>query len=206
MFHVLNLSQPLDLVFWAACLVGFFSFLRKSNLLAGKGETVSHLCRKDIRFIPQGALLTVQHSKTVQYGERKFVVPIPRIKVSPLCPSSALKLAMSLGEGHPEAPALQFSTTRGVTPLSCQLFLDRLKSILSTLGVDASRYAGHSLRRGGASLALACNVPSELIKLQGGWASYCYQGYLDPDLDTKFSLASAMTKQVRDVNEPLTIK
>ena len=72
-------------------------------------------------------------------------------------------LAMSLGEGPPEAPALQFSTTRGVTPLSYQLFLGRLKSILSTLGVDASRYAGHSLRRGGASLASACNVPSELI-------------------------------------------
>ena len=61
---------------------------------------------------------------------------------------------------------------------------------------DHTKYAGHSFRRGGASLALACNLPTELIKLQGDWRSDCYQRYLDPDLDTKFTVADAMAKKV----------
>ena len=36
MYHKLDFSLPRDVVFWAACLIAFFSFLRKSHLFPGK--------------------------------------------------------------------------------------------------------------------------------------------------------------------------
>ena len=47
MFSFLNLTLHVDLTFWAVCLVGFFSFLRKSNLLSNssKAQGVSMLTR-----------------------------------------------------------------------------------------------------------------------------------------------------------------
>lgn len=47
-FEVLDLSRTFDLSFWAACLVAFFSFFRKSNLLVQSLKNFDpkkHLCR-----------------------------------------------------------------------------------------------------------------------------------------------------------------
>ena len=70
MFSFLNLTLHVDSTFWAVCLVRFFSFSRKSNLLSNysKAQGVSMLTRGDVSFLPAGALLRISHSKTVQYG------------------------------------------------------------------------------------------------------------------------------------------
>ena len=77
------------------------------------------------------------------------------------------------------------------------MFISRLKTCLGRAGVDHDNYAGHRLRRGGASLA--CNVPGDLIKLQGDWESDCYQRYLDPDIRTKKFVAKAMSDKVQSL-------
>ena len=53
----------------------------------------------------------------------------------------------------------------------------------------------HSLRRGGATLAFKANVPGELIKIQGDWASECYLRYLSIPLEQRTGVAA----QVRDL-------
>ena len=145
----------------------------------------------------QGATLKVTHSKTIQFNERQLVIPIPHIAGSPLCPSSSLLLVYKLVSGADHAPLLAYPTPQGPRALSYQHFLHYLKSVLSRLGIDSTRYAGHSFRRGGASLALACDLPQDLIKLQGDWQSDCYQRYLEPDLATKFRVARAMASEVQ---------
>ena len=113
---------------------------------------------------------------------------MPHIPGSPFCPCTAVLLVYKLVTAFSdEAPLLCYPSPSGPRPLSYELFISRLKAILTGLGVDHTKYAGHSFCRGGASLALACNLPTELIKLQGDWRSDCYQRYLDPDLDTKFT-------------------
>ena len=196
-FKCINLSKSSDLVFWAACLLGFYSFLRKSNFLVQAGQVPdSCIRRKDITFLTGGATLRISHSKTIQCAEREAVIPVPHIPGSPFCPCTALLLVYKLVTASDEAPLLCYPSPSGPRPLSYQMFISRLKAILIGLGVDHTKYAGHSFRRGGASLALACNLPTELIKLQGDWRSDCYQRYLDPDLDTKFTVADAMAKKV----------
>ena len=54
MFTLVDLSCPLDVTFWASCLVAFFSFFRKSNLLVKGMESFDHsihLCRRDAFFL-----------------------------------------------------------------------------------------------------------------------------------------------------------
>lgn len=201
LFHCLDLSRPFDLAFWAACLVAFFSFLRKSNLFIGHVNS-RHMClrRMDVRFSSQGAILHLQHTKTIQYGDRQLVIPVPYIAGSPFCPSTALLLLYKMVSAPGCAPLLSYPTPSGSRALSYQSFVAHLKSVLTALGIDSTRYAGHSFRRGGASFALACKLPVDLIKQQGDWRSDCYQRYLDPSLDTKFMVAHTMARYVSDRN------
>ena len=64
-FGLVDLSSPLDVTFWACCLVAFFSFFRKSNLLVKAITSFDpsiHLCRKDALFSVDGVSLTVPYS------------------------------------------------------------------------------------------------------------------------------------------------
>ena len=52
-FDKLDFSSSFDVCFWAICLVAFFSFLRKSNLMcsAGSFNPDKDLCRGDVSFL-----------------------------------------------------------------------------------------------------------------------------------------------------------
>ena len=142
LFLKLDLTQPMHVVFWAACLVAFFSFLRKSNILAqnGAGSRACCLRRQDVVFLPQGVKLTIHHSKTIQHGERELIVVLPRIPDSHLCPATALLLVYKFAQGSSGvAPLFCYPTQQGLKALSYQCFLSLLKSFLGQLGVDSSR-------------------------------------------------------------------
>ena len=193
---VLNLSNPLDVCFWAACLVAFFSFFRKSNLLVPSPPQFNpskHLCVSDVRFSPTGAILSVRWSKTIQYRQRTLHIPLPHIKGSPFCPSSALLLCTSiLPKAAGPLPLFSYPTKKGAQPITYSMFITHLRLCLRKLGLNPSLYSGHSFRRRGASFALQCGIPAEWIKLQGDWSSDTYQRYLDPAFDLRLRLATAM--------------
>ena len=46
-----------------------------------------------------------------------------------------------------------------------------IRAVLVQAGVNASEYGLHSLRSGGASIAIAAGLPDRLVKRQGGWKS-----------------------------------
>ena len=86
-------SSPLDVTFWASCIVAFFSFFRKSNLLVkslASFDPSLHLCRKDASFSHEAVTLAVRWSKTIQYRQRTLHIPLPRITDCPLCPTPAM--------------------------------------------------------------------------------------------------------------------
>ena len=186
---VLDLNQPFDISFWAACLVGFFTFFRKSNFLIpapGKFDLDKHLCRSDVVLHSSGAVIGVRWSKTIQFKERVLHVPLPGIENSPFCPTGALLLALShLPYANCPTPLFCYPSPDGPRPLTHDTFVTNLCQCLSKLGLNPALYSGHSLRRGGASFAMQCGVPSEWIKLQGDWASDAYQRYLSPAFSLK---------------------
>ena len=195
---VLDFDQPFDLCFWAACLVGFFSFFRKSNLFVpsvDQFDPCKYICRTDVEFGPSGAVLSVRWSKTIQFQQHILHIPLPRIMHSPFCPTGALLLCLSrIPNTSSPSPLFCYPTSRGPKPITHIVFHNYLRGCLHKLGIDPSLYSGHSLRRGGASFALQCGLSAELIKLQGDWSSNGYQRYLNPSLAMRQQLADTLGK------------
>jgi len=195
MFKILNLNDSFELCFWAACLVGFFTFFRKSTLL-----TKSHsmhdcrrdLCRNDVQFCKEGAVINVKYSKTMRDFTKTFPVPIPQIPGSHLCPASALIDLMQAVPAGGDAPLFSYISRSKTVCLSHCQFSSFLKITLTKLGLDSTKYSGHSLRRAGATFALACGLPPQVIKSQGGWASDCYMRYTDVPLNLRVNCAKVL--------------
>ena len=76
---------------------------------------------------------------------------------------------------HPDAPLFAFSDGKPLTKLVC---VSSLRLMVASLGMDASRFAGHSFRRGGAQSLRDAGVPDHLIQVIGRWSSDAYKLYL----------------------------
>ena len=67
----LDMSSSFDRVFWTACIVAFYSFFRKSNLLVqsiGSFDPSRNLCTSDVEFQGEGVVLTVRWSRSFSFG------------------------------------------------------------------------------------------------------------------------------------------
>lgn len=117
----LDFNQPFDLSFWVACLVGFFTFFRKSNLLIpapDKFDPAKHLCQSDVHLSTMGAVICVRWSKSIQFRQKTLQIPLPRIVASPFCPSAALLLILSQQSKQlGPAPLFCYPTPSGPMPI-----------------------------------------------------------------------------------------
>lgn len=193
---ILDFRLSFDRTFWSACLVAFFSFFRKSNLLIQSPESFDekrHLCATDVQFLLDGAVLTVRWSKTIQFRERILKIPLPKLQNSLFCPSVAV-LGITLDCPAPpnNVPLFRYQEKGKTLPLTQAHFTSKLHSCLERLGTPKESYSGHSFRRGGATFALQCGLPVDLIKLQGDWKSNAYERYLEPSFDLRKQVASTM--------------
>lgn len=200
-FLNLDLHSSFDRTFWAACLVGFFSFFRKSNLLVQSHllfDPSRNLCTNDVQFTVEGAILTVRWSKVIQFKERILRIPLPKIPDSPFCPSTALlQLALESPPCPHPVPLFCYSWLGAShVPMTQSRFTEKLRACLVTIGLDASKYSGHSLRRGGASFALQCGLPVNLIKIQGDWLSSACERYLQPSFGLRKQVAQTLGASV----------
>lgn len=189
---VLDLSISFNKAFWAASLVAFYSFLRKSSLVlknAKSFDPLLHLCRESVSFVDRGAILNVRHTKTIQCHNRELNIPIPFSNQRSMCPVYAiLYMFMSVGSVSKHVPLFIYKDNDSVKTLTHSSFVKALKSILNVCGYDPSCYSGHSFRRGGASHAFKCKIPETLIKLQGDWKSSAYMRYIDIPLDVRWNM------------------
>lgn len=202
----LNLTIVEDKVFWAVCLVLFFGFFRKSNVLApsmGKFVPDKHLTRNHVLVHPEGIinglLIKVNWSKTIQHKERALLCPIPCLPNHPLCPTAACVSAFQATPCAPSTgPAFQLVDGQGYKPLLYNKFMSKLRNTLVSLNVNPQEYAGHSFRRGSASWALLQGIPGETIKILGDWKSQAYLSYLSVSLEAKvttmYEFAKALPK------------
>ena len=198
----LDFSKPIMSSFWAACLVGFFSFFRKSTLLPKSlnHDCKTELCRQDILFTECAVIINVKHTKTLQFHDRLLQVPLPQIVGSVLCPVMAIKNLMDLSQDIPPyAPLFSYPTQLGrYSCLTHVVFVKILRLVLSSCGLPANEYSGHSFRRGGASFAFSSGVPTELIKSQGDWKSSAYERYLSCPLDQRLKLTRVLALNLNE--------
>ena len=189
---------------WAAILVGFFGLFRKDNLTTGKTgawNTRGALVRDDVLFQADGMVvwLRVRHSKTIQCGERQHWVPLHAVPGSPLCPVRALHRLFARTIGRPGGSPLfvmeKMSAKKcTVIPMTHEVLVAGIKALAQQVGLRPGDYAGHSLRRGGATAALRLDLNKIYIKLQGDWKSDCFEGYCELDREQKLILPVAMVE------------
>ena len=189
---------------WAAILVGFYGMLRKDNLTTGKVNAVNPmhgLRRGDVAFgvLATGtpvAWLRVRMAKNNPFGERTHLVPLVA-SGGALCPVAALRRHMSDYPAPPESPLFLIAPGGGRRPvaLSHTMFVSRMKTMLRAAGYDPTKFAGHSLRRGGATLAFSLGSPVHMIQLQGDWLSDVVYRYHEVSPASRLVLPSAMARR-----------
>jgi integrase len=147
----------------ALLLIGFAGAFRRSEL--------SRIDLGSIERTDPGIVITVRRSKTDQEGQSRQVA-ISRGR-DPICPIKALDQWLELS-GISEGPVFRPVTQRGHV-LPGQLSGDSIASIVKqrvkAIGLDPTRYSGHSLRAGFVTSAARAGTPAWQIKAQTGHAS-----------------------------------
>lgn len=86
----------------------------------------------------------------------------------------------------------------GNAPLTVAELLKHTRALLAAAGIaDASKYAGHSFRRGGATSLHYAGVPDSLIRVMGRWRSFTFARYIDVPFDKVVSAGLCMTTHVQ---------
>ena len=165
--------------FKVAYLLGFFGFLRMSNLCphsASSFDFLKHLTRGDIFFDNSSAKILLKWSKTLQMNNQAKVISIPLLNSS-ICPVSAIKKLLLIQPGSKDSPLLQFRVGHAYQPLIDTRIRKHLKNILSLLNVHDRNLTFHSFRRSGATFAFNHNVSIQNIQQHGTWTSECIWRY-----------------------------
>ncbi len=100
-----------------------------------------------------------------------------------------------------------YLTRRGITAGTDPLFVGadgalsvaelvaHMRALLQAAGVrQASKYAGHSFRRGGATSLHYAGVPDSLIRVMGRWRSFTFARYIDVDAQRVLAAGRSMTE------------
>ncbi|CAC5391831.1 unnamed protein product [Mytilus coruscus] len=159
---ILNLECHNNIVFWAACLTGFYGFLRPNNFLVKVSfDPEINLRKVDVLPCSWGMLLTLKVTKTLQFRSKPIEVILPLLHGHQLCPYEALPRVLAL-PGDPLYPLFRLSDK---SCLSYTVFLQCLRFMLQQLGCNPPSYGGHSFRRGAATWAGSVGLSDSDIKL-----------------------------------------
>ena len=195
-----QLTARSDSGFWAAMLIGFYTFFRKSNLVPKSVkdfDPAKNLCRRDIIVRPWGLVICVRWSKTIQFRERQLLIPVMRLSQGhPLCPVQAYERHVLEFPVSQPSPVFLHYRKGHATAMTHSVFTDKLRKVLSHAGFQASKFSGHSFRRGGASYAFRCGAPVELISLQGDWSSDAVLLYIAQPLERRLSVAKLIAHNI----------
>ena len=175
------------MVFWCACLLGFFLLFRKLNLVPDgkfKFNPERQLKHSDIVFTNKNVVVGIRWAKNHQFSKELLTFPLPILPGSVLCSVKALLQLFRMVPGHQQQHLFMLNA-QGES-LTYRKFQNKLHSQLQLIdGVDANRFSSHSLRRGGTTFSFLSGVPPEVIKLMGNWSSDAYLKYLEFPLEAR---------------------
>ena len=202
MYKHVNIDDNEDLAIWTSILVGFFGLLRKKNLVPEDLrdlDTFKILTVRKVRLdLPRGvALVLVNFAKNNQFGQKQLVIPLVRSNCKALDPVFHLNLLFSRTAAPGDSPAFSFSKNGHLTSVCYRTFTARLKSLLSSSGLQPEKYSGHSLRRGGATFLHACGASHLQIQACGDWASQVFTRYLYVSLDQRLESQMLMARNIQ---------
>ena len=197
MYRKLDMSKDKDLALWCGFLTTFRCLFRKSNSVPegknydeGKVLTRKHFV---LNHQTKTVLVYVSWSKTIQFGGKDIVVPIPPTNDPDLDLYSHLNLLFSRVPVHDSAPAFSYGQNSFITYKS---FTDGLKALLKKCNVDPARFSGHSFRRGGATYLHSLGGTGLQIQASGDWSTLTFLRYLHLSLEDRWSSQQLMSEGI----------
>ena len=174
----LKLDELDHCMFWAACTLGYFGFLRASEFTVANLNSFSsayHLETGDIAVDstsnPSCLRVHIKSSKTDPF--RQGCHMHIGVGSNSLCAVKAV-LAYVVRRGNSPGPLFIFQS--GI-PLSRAILTSWLRKILLGAGVQGN-FSSHSFRIGAATVAARNGVPDHRIQQLGRWTSNAYQQYI----------------------------
>ena len=197
--HKLSKSfTSLERSVFACGLFLFFTMARVGSILPKSQNTPPHsfLTRDRVNFSREGILVTLLHTKNIQFGRRRLHIPILRTN-SQLCPVRAYLTSLESTSTRTHTPAFVYTDGTHIRWVTSHIFVKTFRHLLNLAGIqDAHAYTGHSFRRGGASWAFQSGIPGELIQICGDWASDAYKKYLEFNMQNKIDLAALLVRNI----------
>lgn len=189
---VVNFKDPLELVAWVAVLMGFHLLLRASNITAKTRlcfDPKENLTRKDFRMHHGVMLVHIRWSKTLQYQERKLLIPVIPFVEEDISAIYWFNLMIETIPAGPDSPAFAVptKTSGGVKlyPLSYNQLSRLLKKWTELAGLKKASFTSHCLRRGGATWLKKRKVEDSVIQAIGDWRTQTFLRYIDSALSTR---------------------
>ena len=95
--RLMDMGEPLHCCVWACSLFLFLTMARLGSILPKTKTTPLHtiLTRERVNFSEEGILVTLLHTKTIQFGKRRLHIPLLRT-TSTLCPVQAYEELLAL--------------------------------------------------------------------------------------------------------------
>ena len=152
-----------------------------------------------------GFLIRVKWSKTIQFRQRTVFIPLVRITGSPLCPVTAIAHAWSFCPFDlPTAAAFAWRSDDQPSQhiFTYHRFMCLLRTLLTSLGYNASAFGSHSFRRGGATLALQAGVPIGTIQMMGDWKSDAVLLYLTLPTQSRVAAQHHISQYLTHTHRP----
>ena len=145
---------------WAITLLGFSGLLRRSEIAA--------LNHDDVEWRNDGIVLHIRRSKTDQSGEGE-VVGVPCASKEDICPVAALKAYIATTRSTKGPLFRNHSPAAKQIRIDPRVVANAVKKFSERINLDPAKYAGHSLRSGGATAMAQKGVDLGLIVNHGRW-------------------------------------
>ena len=188
----LDFGLPDHVMFWAACSLGYFGFLRASEFTVPNLSSFSsslHLSAQDIAVdsssSPSSMRIQIKGSKTDPFRKGCFIhIGLGRY---PLC---AVQAMMTYLATRGDAPGPLFLFANG-QPLTRTSLTDWLRQIMTSARIPGN-FSSHSFRIGAATVAARSGIPDHLIQTMGRWSSNAYQLYIRTPADSLAALSQKL--------------
>ena len=177
-------SPFLNIMLEAAFTAAFFGFLRCGEFTCKSVfDPQINLTMDDVTIEEDSSSVKIllKASKTDPF-RRGVVVNLFRTGHS-VCPVTAVLNYLKTIPSHLKRKGQPFFLNDKLQPLTRHFFLQQLKTVLQSMGLDHSQLGqGHSFRIGAASSCSKAGIEDHLIKTLGRWSSDCYIRYIHTPL------------------------
>ena len=157
---------------WTATLLGFYMFLRKSNLVPEAIDKFDPICqsaRSDVNLLglDKAMMFEVRWTKTIQFKQRILRVPVLPADNKAICPVFWVQKMLQDNPGTQQEPLFLIRTPVQCLSLSANQLVYRIRKWLKLIGEEDTDYSLHLLCRGRATFAYQSNMEAQMIKLLG---------------------------------------